>query len=50
MLNASLDVEGSGKELYYDVFCDDVSGYPITFYFTQIGKKLFLTSIDNVNE
>ena len=34
---------------YYEASCD-VGEYPIRFIFEQVGSKLLLTSIDNVNE
>jgi hypothetical protein len=35
--------------IYYEAWCD-VGEYPIRFIFEQVGSKLCLTSIDNVNE
>jgi len=35
--------------IHYEVWCD-VNEYPIRFIFEQVGSKLYLTSIDNVNE
>jgi hypothetical protein len=35
--------------IYYEAWCD-VGEYPIRFIFEQVGSKLYLTSIDNVNE
>ena len=35
--------------IHYEAWCD-VGEYPIRFIFEQVGFKLYLTSIDNVNE
>src|SRR4051812_3347094 len=35
--------------IHYEAWCD-VGDYPIRFIFEQVGAKLYLTSIDNVNE
>ena len=35
--------------IHYEAWCD-VGEYPIRFIFEQVGSKLYLTSIDNVNE
>jgi hypothetical protein len=35
--------------ILYEAWCD-VGEYPIRFIFEQVGSKLCLTSIDNVNE
>lgn len=40
--------KGKGRT-YYEAWCD-VGEYPIRFIFEQVGSKLCLTSIDNVNE
>jgi hypothetical protein len=36
-------------QIHYEAWCD-VGEYPIRFIFEQVGSKLYLTSIDNVNE
>jgi hypothetical protein len=35
--------------IHYEAWCD-VGEYPIRFIFEHVGSKLYLTSIDNVNE
>jgi len=37
------------NKMHYEAWCD-VGDYPIRFIFTQIGNRLLLTDIDNVNE
>ncbi len=47
--SAPLHPEKWKNKLHYEVWCD-VGEYPIRFVFDQVGSKLVLTSIDNVNE
>jgi hypothetical protein len=44
-----LHPQKSSGRIYYEAWCD-VGEYPIRFIFEQVGSKLYLTSIDNVNE
>jgi hypothetical protein len=48
-LSSGLLLQREGKQIRYESWCD-VGDYPIRFIFKFSGSKLFLTSIDNVNE
>jgi hypothetical protein len=44
-LTSSLNPQKWKKQVFYEAWCE-----PIRFTFKQVGTKLFLTDIDNVNE
>jgi hypothetical protein len=48
-LTSSLHPQQWKKQTHYEAWCD-IGDYPIRFIFEQAGKKLILTTIDNVNE
>lgn len=49
MAGARLHREKVQNRVHFEVACD-VGPYPIRFIFNQVGTKLYLTVIDNVNE
>ncbi len=48
-LTSGLHPQQWENQTHYEAWCD-IGDYPIRFIFQQVGKKLLLTTIDNVNE
>ena len=48
-LTSNLHPQQWKNQTFYEAWCD-IGDYPIRFIFKPAGKKLLLTTIDNVNE